>query len=253
MIRTTTQTVYLFLNGNMVKTVESIWDTPEQVVKAQQDAKYGLVQEEYLIEIVNDRGDVQFIRPTAVASVVVAILHTEEIPDFEEPVYDDLQKKWQDELGLKVPVSDPRTESVSTDIAIVTATDKNGTGLRFSMASPPQQKVRVNTANGDITQPIDLGLLKDVSEEAPTAMMDRVGGSFPGTSASEALEKLNRVASALSNGAIAQPTIPESLRLAAEAERKADADRTREGAPSPRRARRRGRKAPGTDQTENGA
>lgn len=125
------------------------WELDDLTGKAKSDMSL----REYAIEFTNVNGHKQFIMPTDLETIIVNVVGVRE-EAWEEPAYDELQKKWQEDLRVEmhdgeVALLDHKTTEPSPEVVAEAEArqERYGAMHRINPAKPV-------TPDGETTQSI---------------------------------------------------------------------------------------------------
>lgn len=182
-----TQTIYMLKSGKVHKMFPASWAGKEQLEDAERRVKYGLVQEGYLIEDHDQHGNAIFLRPSEIETAVVAVLSVDEEPDYQEPDYEELRKKWGSDLHLNTPKPTP-SEPQDLRSADPLAAPPPETVHRFRWVETPMPQQRVRQLNDpEATQPMTVFKKDEIPEDMlrstppATEMLQRVADGLKKT------------------------------------------------------------------------
>lgn len=170
----------------------------------EQKAKSSISLRDYAIEFVNDHGHKQYIMPTDLETVIVNVVAVTQ-ERWEEPDYEQLQQKWNQQVQEPYAGSEPKHEEPvsAPNPERVRAT---GTALMTRKTQPRRSPVQPVTPDGEVTQSIKVTW---PMQEMPvpqqrvnwpdkandeTQPMNVIQGEVAGLSIEDATEVIQRVA-----------------------------------------------------------
>jgi len=209
----TVELIYVAKSGRQYRAQHKQVHTGWELEDLEQQAKSALSLRDYAIDFTNDRGHKQFIMPTDLETIIVNVVAVTQ-ERWEEPDYEALQQKWNQNVKPYGEASSERTQETpappNPERARATATAVQGVAQKVRPVSPvapvtpdgettqsikitwpqsavPQQRVvQWPDKSTEKTQPMQVipGAVVGMSETDATAVIERIaaGGSVtPGT------------------------------------------------------------------------
>jgi len=150
----TVELIYVAKSGRQYRAQHKQVHLGWELEDLEQQAKSAISLRDYAIEFVNDRGHKQYIMPTDLETVIVNVVAVTE-ERWEEPAYEELQQKWNQQLK---PYGDPKPAPIQEPSSAPSPEriQSVGTALMTRKVQPRRSPVQPVTPDGEVTQSIKI-------------------------------------------------------------------------------------------------